>query len=147
MDKERYEYLGRQIFNAALEVHKHLGPGLLESMYEYSLIKEFQFRDINVNYQIQTPLFYKGHDTGKRFYIDMLIENEIVIEVKAVEGILPVHEAQLLSYLKLSNRKLGFLINFNVELLKDGFKRKVNNYFLTKPLPPSRPKHRTWRLN
>ena len=61
----------------------------------------------------------------------MLIENEIVIEVKAVEGILPVHEAQLLSYLKLSNRKLGFLINFNVELLKDGFKRKVNNYFLT----------------
>ena len=61
----------------------------------------------------------------------MLIENEIVIEVKAVEGILPVHEAQLLSYLKLSNRKLGFLINFNVELSKDGFKRKVNNYFLT----------------
>jgi GxxExxY protein len=131
MNKERYEYLARQIFNAALEVHKVLGPGLLESMYEYSLIKEFQLRDIKVNYQIHTPLFYKGYDTGKHFFIDMLIENEIVIEVKAVEGILPVHEAQLLSYLKLSNRKLGFLINFNVELIKDGFKRKVNNYFLT----------------
>jgi GxxExxY protein len=131
MEKDRYEYLGRQIFNAALEVHKYLGPGLLESVYEYSLIKELELRNIGLHYQIQTPLLYKGYDTGKHFFIDMLIENEIVIEVKAVEGILPVHEAQLLSYLKLSNRKLGFLINLNVELLKDGFKRKVNNYFLT----------------
>ena len=131
MDKERFEYLGRQIFNAALEVHKQLGPGFLESAYEYSLIKELQLRNINVQYQIQIPLLYKGYDTGKRFFMDMLIDKEIVIEVKAVESILPVLEAQLLSYLKISNKKLGFLINFNVELLKDGFKRKVNNYFLT----------------
>ena len=130
MNIDRYEYLGRQVFYAALEVHKHLGPGFLESAYEYSLIKELQLRNINVQYQIQIPLFYKGYDTGKRFFMDMLVDNEIVIEVKAVEFILPVHEAQLLSYLKISNKKLGFLINFNVELLKDGFKRKVNNYFL-----------------
>jgi GxxExxY protein len=73
-------------------------------------------------------LFYKGYDTGKNFFIDMLVENEIVIEVKAVENLLPVHEAQLLSYLKLADKRMGFLINFNVVLIKDGFKRKVNNY-------------------
>ena len=129
MDKEQYESLANQIFKAALEVHKYLGPGLLESVYEHSLCKEFQLRNISATYQIQTPLYYKGHNTGKYFFIDMLIENEIVIEVKAVESLLTVHEAQLLSYMKLSNKNLGFLINFNVDLLKDGFRRKVNNYF------------------
>ena len=82
MNMERYEYLGSQVFYAALEVHKYLGPGFLESAYEYSLIKELQLRNINVQYQIQIPLLYKGHDTGKRFFMDMLIDNEIVIEVK-----------------------------------------------------------------
>jgi GxxExxY protein len=128
MDKQRFEYLANQVFNSALEVHKNLGPGLLESVYEYSLVKELQLRKIQVVYQIQTPLFYKGYDTGKNFFIDMLVESEIVIEVKAVENLLPVHEAQLLSYLKLADKRMGFLINFNVVLIKDGFKRKVNNY-------------------
>jgi len=74
-------------------------------------------------------LIYKGHDTGKEFFIDILVENEIVIEVKSCEdGMRPVHQAQLLSYRKLSDKRLGFLINFNVALLKDGFKRLVNNY-------------------
>jgi GxxExxY protein len=129
MNKERYEQLATQIFQASLEVHKTLGPGLFESVYEFALIKELQLRDIQIQYQVKTPLFYKGHNTGKEFFVDILVESEIVIEVKSCEeGLRPVHQAQLLSYLKLSDKRLGFLINFNVTLLKDGFKRLVNNY-------------------
>ena len=129
MDKDQYEYLAKQVFQAALEVHKTLGPGLLESVYEYALVKELQLRNIQVIYQQKIPLFYKGNNTGKEFFIDILVENEVVIEVKSCEeGMRPVHQAQLLSYLKLADKKLGFLINFNVVLLKDGFKRLVNNY-------------------
>jgi len=128
MNKERFEYLANQIFGAALEVHKNLGPGLLESVYEFAMVKELQLRNIEVLYQVKVPLHYKGHDTGKEFFIDMLIENEIVIEVKSVDAIHPVHHAQLLSYLKLADKRLGFLINFNVSLIKGGFKRMVNNY-------------------
>jgi len=128
MNKERFEYLANQIFQAPLEVHKTLGPGLLESVYEFALLKEFQLRDIFVQYQVQVPLIYKGHQTNKEFYIDILLENEIVIEVKAVDLIHPVHQAQLLSYMKLADKRMGFLINFNVVLLKEGFKRMVNNY-------------------
>ncbi len=128
MNKEQFEYLANQIFNAALEVHKNLGPGLLESVYEYALVKELQLRKIEVLYQVKVPLFYKGHDTGKEFFIDIFVEKEIIIEVKSADAIHPVHQAQLLSYLKLSDKRLGFLINFNVALLKDGFKRMVNNY-------------------
>ncbi len=128
MEKARYEYLANQIFNACLEVHKQLGPGLLKSVYEFALVKELQIRDIFVQYQVKVPLVYKGYETGKEFYIDVLVENEIVIEAKAVDLIHPVHQAQLLSYLKLSDKRLGFLVNFNVVLLKDGFKRMVNNY-------------------
>lgn len=128
MNKERFEYLANQIFQASLEVHKTLGPGLLESVYEFALLKEFQLRDIFVQYQVQVPLIYKGHQTNKEFYIDILVENEIVIEVKAVDLMHPVHQAQLLSYMKLADKRMGFLINFNVVLLKEGFKRMVNNY-------------------
>ena len=130
MEKSEFEHLGRQIFDAALEVHKYLGPGLLESIYEHSLVTELGLRHIPVVYQIQTPLFYKEHNTGKHYVIDMLVANEIVIEVKSVETLLPVHHAQLLTYMKLSNKSLGFLINFNEILLKNGFKRKVNKYFM-----------------
>ena len=128
MEKERFEYLATQVFKTALEVHKILGPGLLESVYEFSMIKELEMRGIAFQSQTKVPLFYKGHDTSKEFFIDLLIENEIIIELKAVENIAPVHQAQLLSYLKLSEKKMGFLINFNVPLIKDGFKRMVNNY-------------------
>jgi GxxExxY protein len=128
MTKDRFEYLANQIFNAALEVHKTLGPGLLESVYEYALVKELQLRNIEVLYQIKVPLYYKGYNTGKEFFIDILVENEVVIEVKSVDALHPVHQAQLLSYLKLADKRLGFMINFNVALLKEGFKRMVNNY-------------------
>lgn len=77
--------MANQIFKGALEVHKNLGPGLLESVYEYALVKELQLRYIQAAYQVQVPLFYKGYDTGKQFYIDILVENEIIIEAKAVE--------------------------------------------------------------
>lgn len=128
MNKEQYEYLANQVFQSALEVHKNLGRGLLESVYEYALVKELQLRSIEVLYQVKVPLFYKGNDTGKEFFIDILVENEIVIEVKSVDALHPVYQAQLLSYLKLSDKRLGFLVNFNVALIKDGFKRMVNNY-------------------
>ena len=129
MNKEHFEYLANQVFQAALEVHRTLGPGLLESVYEYALIKEIQLRGIAALYQVKVPLIYKGFDTGKEFFLDILIENAIIIEVKSCEeGMRPVHQAQLLSYLKLANKRLGFLINFNVPLLKNGFKRLVNNY-------------------
>lgn len=128
MNKEQFEYLANQIFSACLEVHKHLGPGLLESVYEYALLKEFEMRNIFVQRQVKVPLFYKGTNTGKEFFIDILVESEIILELKALEGVLPVHEAQLISYLKLADKKMGFLINFNVPLLKNGFRRFVNNY-------------------
>ncbi len=128
MKKERFEYLANQIFQASLEVHKALGPGLLESVYEYTLIKELHLRNIDTKFQVKIPLFYKGFDIGKDYFIDILVEDEIVIEVKAVDSIHPVHQAQLLSYLKLADKRLGFLINFNVALIKDGVKRIVNNY-------------------
>ncbi len=128
MKKEQFEYFANQIFIGSLEVHKHLGPGLLESVYEYALIKEFEIRNIFFQRQVKVPLFYKGLVTGKEFFIDILVENEIILELKAIEGILPVQEAQLISYLKLADKRMGFLINFNVPLLKSGFKRFVNNY-------------------
>lgn len=128
MEKERFEYLANQIFQSSLEVHKALGPGLLESVYEYALVKELHLRNIDTKFQVKIPLFYKGFDIGKDYFIDILVEDEIVVEVKAVEAIHPVHQAQLLSYLKLADKRLGFLINFNVALLKNGIKRIVNNY-------------------
>ena len=92
-------------------------------------MKEFQLRNINVQKGVKVPLFYKGFDLGKDLFIDILVENEIILELKACDpGMHPIHQAQLLTYLRLSDKKLGFLINFNVVLLKNGFKRLVNNY-------------------
>jgi GxxExxY protein len=109
-------------------VHRNLGPGLLESVYEVCLCKELNLRDINLQRQISLPVEYKNEKLDVDFRIDVLVENEIIIELKAVEFLLPVHEAQLLTYLKLADKRLGFLINFNVPKLVDGFKRRVNNF-------------------
>ena len=128
MNKKRYNQLSKEILDASITVHKEMGPGLLESVYELCLLKELQLRNIFVEHQVPIPLFYKGEDLNKDFRIDILVEKEIVIELKAVDYILPVHEAQIISYLKLTGKKLGFLINFNVPLLKEGFKRFVNNF-------------------
>jgi len=128
MTKIEYNYLSGQILDASIEVHKQLGPGLLESAYQYALVVEFQLRNIKAEPKIIVPLFYKTIDTGKYYEIDILVENEIILELKAVDILHPVYEAQLISYLKLADKRLGFLINFHVPLMKDGFKRFVNNF-------------------
>ncbi|WP_437127404.1 GxxExxY protein [Maribellus mangrovi] len=111
-----------------MSVHKEMGPGLLESVYEYCLMKEFELRGIFAENQVPVQLQYKGFMLGKDYRIDILVEREIVIELKAVEIVLPVHEAQIISHLKLTDKRLGFLINFNVPLLKEGFRRFVNKF-------------------
>lgn len=128
MNKEEYNSLSKQILDASIRVHKEMGAGLLESVYEQCLMKELDLRKIKNESQVFLPLNYRGYELNKDFRIDLLIENEIIIEIKAVEVLLPVHEAQIISYLKLADKSLGFLINFNVPLLKNGFKRFVNGF-------------------
>ena len=126
MRTEEINNLSGQILDAAIEVHKNLGPGLLESVYEICLAEELSERNIKAERQVVLPIIYKGKTLSKEFCIDLFVENEIIIELKTVDKILPVHEAQLLTYLKLANRKLGLLINFNEALLKNGYGRILN---------------------
>lgn len=129
ISKAEYERIARCIVNAAYDVHKELGPGLLESVYEICLVEEFKNRGLSVENQVKIPVVFKGKTLEKEFIIDLLVENAIIIELKAVENLLPVHEVQLVTYLKLADKRLGFLINFNVSHIKIGIHRKVNNYF------------------
>ena len=129
ISQERLEHLNKlseTIIGAAIEVHKFLGPGLLESVYDIRLIEELEQRGLTVQQQVRLPLYYKGQLTNKFFVIDLLIENEVILELKAVDRLLPVHEHQLMTYLKLTQMNLGLLINFNVPRLVDGIKRRVN---------------------
>lgn len=128
MTKEEYNKISKQIVDVCISVHREMGPGLLESVYELCMMKEFELRGIKAKNQVVIPLRYKGYELSKDFKIDILVENEIIIELKSAEAILPVFEAQLISYLRLTDKRLGFLINFNVPLVKDGIKRYVNNY-------------------
>ena len=128
MEREEYNRLSKKILDACFSVHKIMGPGLLESIYEECLLKEFSIRGIQAENQVPIPLLYKGHKLTKDFRIDVLVEKEIIIEIKSVEKLLPVFEAQIISYLKLTQKKLGFLVNFNVPLIKDGYRRFVNNF-------------------
>lgn len=128
LNKEQLNDLSKIILDASIEVHKNLGPGLLESVYELCLSKELKIRGLNVQRQVPIPIIQKNEGLNTDFRIDVLVENEIIIELKAVEIMLPVHQAQLLTYLKLANKRLGFLINFNVPKLIEGFKRMVNNF-------------------
>ena len=121
-------HLSAGILDAAIAVHKEMGPGLLESVYQECMINELRSREIRVDTMVLVPLEYKGRTLDKTYVIDLLIENDIILELKAIEAILPVHRAQLISYLKLADKRLGFLINFNTPLLKDGFKRFVHNF-------------------
>ena len=128
MTKEQFNYLSKHILDSSIEVHKQMGPGLLESVYEECLLEELRSRGIFCEQQVFLPLIYKGKELHKDFRLDILVKQEIIIEIKAVEFLLAVHQAQIISYLKLADKKLGFLINFNVPLLKDGFKRFVNGF-------------------
>ena len=123
---ESINKLSSIIMDAAITVHKEMGPGLLEAVYQHCMVKELRNREIFVSTMVPVSLHYRGEPLNKDYLIDILVEEEIILELKAIEGILPVHEAQIISYLKLANKRLGFLVNFNVPLLKHGFKRYVN---------------------
>ena len=114
------------ILDSAIRVHKEMGPGLLESVYHHCLVDELIGSDLQVGSMVIVPLHYRGKNLNKDYVIDLLVEGEIIVELKSVEGLLPVHDAQIISYLKLANKRLGLLINFNVPLLKQGFKRFIN---------------------
>jgi GxxExxY protein len=113
------------IIGAAIEVHRQLGPGLLESAYEQCLCHELHLRELPFTCQVDLPVSYKGLKLDCGYKIDLVVNEEVIVELKAVEKILPVHEAQLLTYLKLSGRKVGLLINFNSSLLTQGIIRRV----------------------
>lgn len=116
-------FITEKIIGLAIDVHRYLGPGLLESAYEECLCYEFKNHGLNYKRQVELPLIYKEIKLKCGYRIDLIIEDLIIVEIKTVENILPIHEAQLLTYLKLTNKKLGLLLNFNVPVLKDGIKR------------------------
>ena len=129
VSKEKLEQLNKlseTIIGAAIEVHKFLGPGLLETVYEICLVEELERRGLKVQQQVRLPLYYKEQLTKKFFVIDLLVENEVLLELKAVDKLLPIHEHQLMTYLKLTQKNLGLLINFNVPRLVDGIRRRLN---------------------
>ena len=122
------EPCGSFISGACIEIHRQLGPGLLESVYEECLCHELALQEIRFSRQHPLPVVYKGIRLEGGYRLDVLVENSLVLELKAVEALLPVHEAQLLTYLKLSGLPLGLLLNFNVPILKQGIKRIVNKF-------------------
>ncbi len=128
MQKNELNDLGSIILDACITVHRELGPGLLESAYTRALIREFEIRNIAIKKQVPVELVYKEVALGKVYVIDILVEDEIILEIKSVETILPIFIFQVITYLKITDNKLGYLINFNVPLLKDGFKRIVHNF-------------------
>ena len=121
------EDVARQIVDAAIKVHRALGPGLLESAYQTCLTHELRKRGLRVDCEVLLPVVYDGIQLDAGYRIDMLVEACIIVENKAVEKLLPIHQAQLLTYLKLQDCRLGFLLNWNVPLMKQGIKRMANN--------------------
>jgi GxxExxY protein len=113
------------ILGAALEVHRHLGPGLLESAYEECLCHELCLRELSFQRQVDLPVDYKRLKLNCGYKIDLIVQDEVILELKAVEKLLPIHQAQLLTYLKLARKRVGLLINFNVPLLTQGIIRRV----------------------
>ncbi len=122
----KYANLTSQIIQSAMEVHNQLGPGLLESAYEECLSYELRKIGLKTETQIPTPLVYKDIKLDCGYRIDILVDDTVIVELKSVDTILPVHEAQILTYLKLAHKEVGLLINFNVKHLKEGIKRFVN---------------------
>ena len=121
----RDEQLTEAIIGGAIEVHRELGPGLLESAYEECLCHELQLRGLAFQRQVDLPVVYKGIRLDCGYRADLVVEDRVVLELKTVEKIMPVHEAQLLTYLRLSAKRVGLLLNFNSAVLRDGIKRMV----------------------
>ena len=119
------EIIGRKIVDAAYTVHKSLGPGLLEKVYEICFCHELKKRGLKYERQVYIPIVYDGIEFDEGLRLDVLVENQVICELKALENVNPVWEAQILSHLKLTNNRLGYLINFNVPLIKNGIRRFV----------------------
>ena len=115
-----------KIIGCAMEVYKQLGPGLLESVYEQALIHELKLNDIPVESQVEIKVNYKGINITNNLRLDLLVDDRVIVELKSVEELKPIHNKQLLTYLRLMNKKVGLLINFNTDNLMDGIKRIVN---------------------
>lgn len=128
MTQDELNDLGAEILDSCIEVHRELGLGLLESVYVFALRKELELRGIFSEAEVKVPLSYKGYATGKYYEIDLLVEKEIIIEAKSATAIHPVNEAQIISHLILTDKRLGYLVNFNVVRLKEGFRRFVNKF-------------------
>lgn len=120
--------VSERVIGGAIEVHRRLGPGLLESAYEACLVWELQRRGLTVATQVPLPIAYGGVKLTVGYRLDLVVEDTVIVEIKAVDGVLPVHKAQLLSYLRLSGKSVGLLLNFNVTRLKDGLTRVVNGF-------------------
>lgn len=118
MNLEEINELSYEVRGAIFEVHNELGPGLLESIYEAALVQELKNRNLKVETQKSLPVIFKGRELDVKFRLDLLIEDQLIVEVKSVESLLDVHKKQLLTYLKLTNKKLGLLVNFNSDSLR-----------------------------
>jgi GxxExxY protein len=127
-ERDRLDQISRRIIGAAIEVHKSLGPGLLESSYQACLAFELRDRGLRVDEQRPLPVVYRSVHLDCGYRMDLVVEDSIVVEIKAVEQLAPIHDAQVLSYLRLSGKRVGLLINFHVRVLKDGLKRIVNQF-------------------
>ena len=136
MNRERIEQIATQAVDSIFEVHKELGPGLLETAYEAALCHELTLRGIRFERQKPVPVIYKGFTLEVGFRIDVLVEDTVVLELKSVEALLPIHDAQLINYLRLTDKPIGFLVNFNVPRIKEGLKRRAGNL----PDPARRPR-------
>jgi GxxExxY protein len=126
--REELNKISGIVISSAIEVHRHMGPGLLESIYQQCLIFELRSRDLRVAERVPVKLQYKTYILNKDFFLDLVVEDTVLVELKSIDGMSPVHDAQLLSYLKLTGKRLGLIINFNVPLLKEGIRRMVHNF-------------------
>jgi len=127
LEKKEFLYsdITEKIIDGAIKVHKAVGVGVLESVYEICLCHELSSRGMKVERQVEVPIRYNGVLLEAGFRIDLLVEDKVIVEIKAVEKLLPIHEAQLLTYMRLPNKRVGLLINFNVQMLRDGIRRRV----------------------
>ena len=126
VDPAETDHITRDIIGGAIHVHQVFGPGLLESLYQACMVVELRQRGRSVETRVPVPLVYKSVTVDVAYYLDMVVDDRVIVELKAVERLAPIHTAQLLTYLRLTRRSIGLLINFNVPVLKDGVKRIIN---------------------
>jgi len=127
-ENDRLDEISHRVIGAAIEVHRHLGPGLLESAYQSCLAFELKQLGVKLEEQKPLPVVYKQVKLDCGYRLDLVVEDEVIVEIKAIEKLLPIHEAQLLSYLRLAKKRVGLLMNFHVPVLKNGLKRIVNEF-------------------